>query len=37
MCSVFIVKEEIKKDVVIIEDLVWFMKLLDGIDGGFIW
>lgn len=37
MCSALIVKEEIKKDAVTTEDLVRFMKLLDGTDGGPTW
>jgi hypothetical protein len=37
MCSALVVKEEIKKEVVAVEDLARFMKMLDCTDGGPTW
>lgn len=36
-CSVVVVKEEIKKEMVTKDDLADFMKLVDGKDGGPAW
>lgn len=37
MCSALVVKEEIKKELVTVEDLARFMKMLDCTDGGPTW